>query len=162
MSHSVTIIYTRSLVRRALNAFMLKRLGKSTFVVFALMIVFLAWKAIGGSWTSGLTWVAAALAFGAAFLVVIYFARFRAAEGFFDQGDEPTATIVFTEEGVRTESHVGSVDLKWKVFEEILKFPEVWLLVYAKSGYMTLPVVQLTPECRAFLEEQVRTKGRKA
>jgi hypothetical protein len=41
------------------------------------------------------------------------------------------------------------------VFDEILKFPDVWLLVYAKSGYMTLPIDQLTPECMEFIDTQI-------
>jgi hypothetical protein len=70
--------------------------------------------------------------------------------------------FTFDDEGVRTESDLGTTDLKWQVFDEILKFPEVWLLVYAKSGYMTLPVDQLTPECMQFIEVQMaRTAGQR-
>ena len=92
-----------------------------------------------------------------AFLVFVYIARLRAAEGFFDKANEPTVTFHFDTEGIRTKWDLGTTDLKWQVFDEILKFPDVWLLVYARSGYMTLPLDQLTPECMRFVDEQIST-----
>ena len=155
MSHTAIIKYDRPLVRRALNRFMVKRLGKLFFVaLLAIMIVFF-YLYLTGTWTWLRTYLAIALATVLAFLSFVYYARLRAAEGFFDKSNDPTVTFRFTTEGVRTESDLGSADLKWQVFDEILKFQDVWLLVYAKSGYMTLPVDQLTPECSQFIEQQM-------
>ena len=155
MSHIATIKYDRPLVRRALNRFILRRLGASFFIgVFAVTVVLLL-AYFSGSWTWLLTYVAVAGIAALLFVVLVYFARLRAAEGFFDKANDPTVTLRFTEEGVCTESDLGTSDLKWLVFEEILKFPDIWLLVYAKSGYMTLPLDQLTPECSQFIEQQM-------
>ncbi len=155
MTCSATIKYDKPLVRRALNRFMLKRLGKSFFVaLFALTVVFAAAFAFG-VWSWPLSVLGVVLLGFLAFLAFVYVARLRAAEGFFDKANEPTATSHFDTEGVRTESDLGTVDLKWQVFDEILRFPDVWLLVYAKSGYMTLPVHQLTPEYLQFIESQL-------
>ena len=84
------------------------------------------------------------------------------AEGFFDKANQPTVTFHFTEPmGSRQNRITCTTDLKWQVFEEILKFPDIWLLVYAKSGYMTLPVDQLTPDCMQFIDTQI-TENSKA
>ena len=97
----------------------------------------------------------AALVIAIAFVVVMYFARLRAAEGFFDKSNEPTVAITFSDTGVETLSDIGSSKLNWSVFEEILKFPDVWLLVYAKSGYITLPLAQLSSDCRKFIDDKM-------
>jgi hypothetical protein len=155
MSHTATIKYDRPLIRRALNRFMRRRLGASFFVPMFAVIVMLLLAYFTDSWTWPLTFMAAAIAAALLFIVFVYFARLRAAEGFFDKANDPTVTLRFTDDGVRTESDLGTSDLKWLVFEEILKFRDIWLLVYAKSGYMTLPLGQLTPECSQFIEQQM-------
>jgi hypothetical protein len=134
---------------------MLRRLGASFFVPVLAIIIVLLLAYLAGYWTSPLMYVAAAIAAALLLIVIVYFARLRAAEGFFDKANDPTVTLTFTADGVRTESDLGTSDLKWLVFEEILKFPDIWLLVYAKSGYMTLPLDQLTPECSQFIEQQI-------
>lgn len=162
MSYTATIKYDRPLVRRALNRFMVKRLGKPFFLIFPAVTIFLLFSYFTSSWTWPLTYIAIALAAGLAFLLFVYFARLRASEGFFDKANDPTVTLRFTTEGVRTESDLGSTDLKWQVFDEILKFHDVWLLVYAKSGYMTLPLAQLTSDCSQFIEQQIIASKRAA
>ncbi|MEO6334426.1 MAG: YcxB family protein [Pyrinomonadaceae bacterium] len=99
--------------------------------------------------------IAVTIAVGITFFSWIYFVRLRTAEGFFDKADDPTVVFRFTVDGVQTESDLGSSNLKWTVFDELLKFPDVWLLVYANSGYMTLPVDNLTPECMEFIDQQL-------
>jgi hypothetical protein len=111
---------------------MVRRLGKTLIVlpvVAALIVVIYAIDA----WSWPLTFLTAALVGGIAFLGLVYYARLRASEGFFDRAIDPTVIFTFDDEGVRTESDLGSTDMKWQVFDEILKFPEVWLLVYAKN-----------------------------
>lgn len=159
MSHTVTVTYDRPLVRRALNRFMLRRLGPSFFVALFGGILILSFMFFTGSWMWLSTLFAAAMTAALLFLAFVYFARLRAAEGFFDKANEPTVTFRITTDGVRTESELGTSDLKWLVFEEIPKFRDVWLIVYAKSGYLTLPLDQLTPECSQFIEEQVAKHG---
>lgn len=155
MSCSATIKYDRKLVRRALNRYMFRRLGTPFFVTVAAAIAVFAATFLSGAWTWLLTAIGLVLLSALAFLLFVYIARLRAAEGFFDKANEPTVTFQFTDNGVQTVSDLGMTDLKWQVFEEILKFPDVWLLVYAKNGYMTLPVDQLEPACLQYIEKQV-------
>ena len=162
MSYSATIQYDRPLVRRALNRFMAKRLGTTFLAVLILLAIAFGYLYLAGGWTWPLTLVAAAIALIVAFISWVYYARLRAAEGFFDKATDPTVTFRFTEEGVQTESDLGTSDLRWAVFDEVLKFRDIWLLVYAKSGYMTLPTDQLSPECMRFIEQQIEGTGQKA
>lgn len=159
MGHTVTIKYTKALVRRALNRYLLRRLGTKFFVAITATLSVLVYAYFADAWNWLLSVIAAIQVIVFAFLGFVYFGRLRAAEGFFDKGGEPVVTFQFEDNRVRTESDLGSADLKWQVFDEILKFPDLWLLVYAKSGYMTLPLDQLTSECREFIETKVGSKG---
>jgi len=134
---------------------MLKRLGKPFFIVVFVAVAIFLLSFIFGAWSWLLTIIGLIFLAALAFLVFVYIARLRAGEGFFDKVNEPTVTFQFTIDGVQTISDLGSTDMKWQVFDEVLKFPDIWLLVYAKSGYMTLPVDQLTPECKQFIDAQI-------
>jgi hypothetical protein len=155
MPCSATIRYDRRLVRAALNRYMARRLGKSFFIAIAVVLAIFLLSFFTGGWNWLLTALGLILFAFLAFILFIYSARLRAAEGFFDKANEPTVTFQFTDDGVVTESDLGNTNLKWQVFDEILKFPDIWLLVYARSGYMTLPVDQLTTECLQFIEKQI-------
>ncbi|MEP6703527.1 MAG: YcxB family protein [Acidobacteriota bacterium] len=156
MPHSATIKYDRPLVRRAVNRFMVQRLRKVFVAIAILLVLALLYWYLTASWNWVLTSIAVTIAVVVTFFSWIYFVRLRAAEGFFDKADDPTVTIRFNADGVQTESDLGSSNIKWIVFEEVLKFPDVWLLVYAKSGYMTLPVDKLTPELMEFIDHQLQ------
>ncbi|MEP6944784.1 MAG: YcxB family protein [Acidobacteriota bacterium] len=134
---------------------MARRLGISFFIALLVAVLLPLLSYISGFWSIVLTVVTLTLGAALAFLIFVYYARLRAAEGFFDKANEPSVTFNFSDEGVITDSDIGSTNLKWAAFDEILKFSDVWLLLYAKSGYMTLPLNQITPECCQFIEQQV-------
>jgi hypothetical protein len=159
MEHTIEVTYDRRLVRRALNRFMAKRLGWLTFAAIFALGTLLILQIGFGSWN---IWSAGTLVLWlliVGMLTLIYLGRLRASEGFFQKSSSSTVKFVFTDDGVRTESDVGSSDLKWKAFDELLKFSDVWLLIYAKSGYMTLPTTELSQECRDFIESKILQKG---
>ncbi len=146
-------------MRKALNRYLLRRLGWKFFAALLVSLLVLAYAYFADSWSWFLSVVTAIQAPAVAFLLVVYFARLRAAEGFFDKGGEPVVTFQFEDGGIRTESDLGSADLKWQVFDEILKFPDLWLVTYSKGCYMTLPLDQLTIECKDFIETKVGSKS---
>ena len=134
---------------------MVRRRGRSFFVVLTVLAVIFPLAFAFGVWSGPLSVLGMILLAFLAFLAFVYIARLRAAEGFFDKANDPVVTFQFNDDGIQTVLDLGTTDLKWQVFDEILKFPDVWLLVYAKSGYMTLPLDQLTPECMQFIDAQV-------
>jgi hypothetical protein len=93
-------------------------------------------------------------------LAIAYLVRLAQWENFFKRVDNPTVTYTFSEEGVTTESAIGSSTVKWIAFDEVLKCRDIWLLVYAKSGFLILPLDQLSKECQEFIEAQLTRKGK--
>lgn len=159
MEYTIEVTYDRSLVRLALNRFMVKRLGWLTFVFVFGIGVYLTVEMLSGSWSNWSTAIAALWIIVVGILGVVYIARMRASEGFFQNSRDCKVQFVFSEDGVKTNSDVGTSDVKWKVFNELLKFRDVWLLVYAKSGYMTIPALQLSEEAKVFIESKISQKA---
>jgi FtsH-binding integral membrane protein len=159
MEHTLEVTYDRALIRRGLNRFMVKRFGWLTFALIFGLGALLIVEMLSGSWSSWFTAMLAIWIIVVAFLIVVYIARLRASEGFFQNSENCKVKFVFSDDGVKTDSDVGSSDIKWKVFDEVLKFSDVWLLVYAKSGYMTLPAIQLSEEAKVFIERKISQKA---
>lgn len=159
MEHAIEVTYNRRLIRRALNRFMVKRLGWLTFVFIFGIAALLIFELASGSWSVWFTAMLTVWVIAVGLLTVVYIARIRASEGFFQKSGDCKVQFVFSDDGVKTNSDVGTSDLKWKVFDELLKFPEVWLLVYARSGYMTIPTDKLSDETKSFIESKIAQKA---
>lgn len=155
MIYSTQVTYDRPLVRRALNRFMVNRMGWTLIVAIPGTFLFLAVLFLMKIWSFWLSLGLAALVIVVVVITYIYFLRLRTSEGFFDKVQDPTVTFTFGPDGVRTDSQLGSSELKWAAFDELLKFPDVWLLIYTRSAYITLPTNALTLECQAFIEEKL-------
>jgi len=81
--------------------------------------------------------------------------RLRTSDAFLRRSKEQTVRYVFNDEGVSVESDLAKSEIKWALFDEILKFKDLWLLIYSRSGYMTLPTSDMTEECKLFIEQKI-------
>ena len=61
----------------------------------------------------------------------------------------------------KAKSEMGSTELKWNSFKALWIFQKVWLLVFDKSGYLTLPVDQSSDEVKEFLKRKIVSVGGK-
>jgi hypothetical protein len=155
MEYVIDVKYDRPLIRRALHRFMLKRLGKVNFALIIVLSVFLIFEIFSSQWSYLSTIFLVLWVIMVGLLVIVYFARLNSSEVFFQKSKNDRVQFIFSEDEVKTISDVGNSQVKWIVFDEILKFSDVWLLVYAKSGYMTIPLEYLTPELKSFLERKI-------
>lgn len=155
MEHTIEVTYDRPMVRRALLRYMVKRLGWHTIALFVFLATSLAIPGIAGYWSGWSTSLAVALVAVVAIVTLACIARLRASEGFFQRSKSCAVTFVFSEEGVRTVSELGTSHLRWQAFDEILQFDEYWLLIYAQSGYMTIPTEKLSEELKGFIVRSV-------
>jgi hypothetical protein len=126
--------------------------GIGSLLAIPLLILAQVWLDFRGFYFSLLLW-SWAITWG--LFGFIYFMRLRASEGFFEHCDNHTASFIFSNQGVKTESQIGTTEFKWQIFDELLKFPDVWLLVYVKSGYITLPTIELSTECKHLIEKNI-------
>ncbi len=150
----MAITNDRQLARRAVHRFMTQRLGWSTPVLLTTLAGWISWDFLAGTWSGTDTVLGGAFAILTT-LFLIYVVRLRAANEFLKRLGDHRVHYTFSETGVRTDSALGSSELKWSSFDEVLKFRDVWLLVYAKNSYLTLPTIHLSRECAGFIDKHV-------
>jgi hypothetical protein len=67
----------------------------------------------------------------------------------------------FSEDFFKTKSGMGSMEVKWNSFKSLWIFQKVWLLVFDKNGYLTLPSDQISNEVKEFLKQKIISVGGK-
>lgn len=160
-SHEATLIYSETLLRQAVFAFWRRSVGVGFFVallIAALGLVILV--ALGqSSWIIG--GLAAVLLVGIAFAIVVYVVHYRRSLQKFRQMGQPRATFRADESSFTMSSDIGTTTLQWSAVKELWQFQSVWLFLYSKAQFSTLPLACLSPEAQAHIVQCVRTAGGK-
>ena len=161
MPHETTLIYSETLLRQAVFAFWRRSVGVGFFVallIAALGLVVLV--ALGqSSWIIG--GLGAVLVLGIAFAIVIYVVHYRRSLHKFRQMDNPQAMFRAEESSFTMSSDIGTTTLQWSAVKELWQFSNVWLLLYSKAQFTTLPLACLPPETQAYIVQCVRAAGGK-
>lgn len=161
MPHETTLIYSETLLRQAVFAFWRRSVGVGFFVallIAALGLVVLV--ALGqASWLIG--GLAVVLLVGIAFTIVVYVVHYRRSLHKFRQMDKPQATFRAEESSFTMSSDIGTTTLQWSVVKELWQFPSVWLFIYSKAQFTTLPLACLSQETQAYIVQRVRESGGK-
>ena len=161
MPHEATLIYSTTLLRQAVFAFWRRSVGVGFFVallIAALGLVILV--ALGqASWI--IAALASVLALGIASAIVVYVVHYRRSLQKFHQMDKPQAMFRAEESSFTMVSDIGTTTLQWSAVKELWKFSNVWLLLYSKAQFTTLPLACLPPETQAYIVQCVRDAGGK-
>jgi hypothetical protein len=161
MPHEATLIYSTTLLRQAVFAFWRRSVGGGFFVallIAALGLIVLV--ALGqSSWIIG--GLATVLAVGIAFAIVIYVVHYRRSLHKFRQMDKPQATFRAEESSFTMSSDIGTTTLQWSAVKELWQFSNVWLLLYSKAQFTTLPLACLPPETQTYIVQRIRESGGK-
>jgi YcxB-like protein len=161
MSHETTLIYSEALLRQAVFAFWRRSVGVGFIVallVGALGLIVLIVQGVA-SWLAGA--LAAVLVLGIGFAAAVYFVHYRKSLRKFRQMDKPQATFRADESSFTMSSDIGTTTLQWSAVKELWQFPSVWLLLYSKAQFSTLPLACLSPETQAYIVQRVRASGGK-
>jgi len=101
------------------------------------------------------------LVLGTAFPIVVYVVHYRRSLQKFHQMDNPQATFRAEESSFTMVSDIGTTTLQWSAVKELWQFPNVWLLLYSKAQFTTLPLSCLPSETQAYIVQCVRAAGGK-
>ena len=161
MAHEAILIYSESLLREAVFGFWRRSIGMG----FILMLVALA-VVVGVLVTLGAPlWIIVTLAvlliLAAAVAVALYIGYYRNSLRKFRTMSTPRATFHADESSFTVTSDAGTTTLQWSAVKELWQFPSVWLLLYSKTQFSTLPLACLPPDIQAFVQERVREAGGK-
>jgi hypothetical protein len=75
--------------------------------------------------------------------------------------DPPQSTWTLTEDAVAQKSNLGESAIPWNALLEVWRFPDLWLLIWGKDVYSTVPTAQFPRAAREMVERRVRETGGK-
>lgn len=161
MSIKATFTYNESLIRRAVFEFWGRTTGHfyvPLFLGLTAYFVVLLYEC-DFSWQTGV--VGTVLFFGYTMAAMLYVVHYRNTMGKFRTLRDATVTFYADSDGFSFESSVGKTTLHWASIKEVWKFKEVWLMLFSKSQFSTLPVADLSPELQNLIVSSVHSAGGK-
>ncbi len=161
MSHEATLIYSESLLRQAVFAFWRRSVGLGFILMLVALAAILGVLVVLGAASWLIATLAAVVVIAAAVAVALYVVYYRNSLRKFRKMDKPQATFRADESSFTMSSDAGTTTLQWSAVKELWQFSSVWLLLYSKTQFSTLPLACLTPETQSFVRERVREAGGK-
>jgi hypothetical protein len=156
-----TLIYNEKLIRHAVWSYWKRTVGGLYLLVLLAMTVgFLRLLFQGDrTWLIGL--IGTILGVSYLMLVSIYVVHFKNSMAKFRDMGSPNATFRAEEQSFTVESSMGTSTLQWSTVKEIWQFQDVWLLLFSKAQFSTLPLTNLPLEMQTFILEKVKLAGGK-
>jgi YcxB-like protein len=134
--------------------------GFYLLVLFAMSLGVAALVSQGDrSWLMGL--MGMAIGMGYLMLLCLYVIHLKNSMAKLRDMGSPNATFRADEQSFTLESGIGTSTLQWSTVKELWKFQNVWLLMFTKAHFSTLPVANLPADLQAFILERVQLAGGK-
>jgi hypothetical protein len=154
--HRTILNYNERLIRQAVGGFWWRVTGFRFLIALALVALglILAIREGDTSWLTGVlgsVWV-----LGVFFLIALYAVHYRNAVQKLRAMGSPQATLEASDSALSLSSGAGSASIPWSAIAEIWQLKTCWLLLLSKSQFITLPLVDVTPELKAFILAKVR------
>jgi len=160
MSHQFTIQFTEEHIKYACRKFFVRYVGIGLPVVGVLMVAAFVQRLSYGKIDFLAGCCLAVVAMGASVFIAAYLQRRSYSLSQFRKYGN-TVSYELSEEFFKAKSEMGATELKWENFKGIWIFPKVWLLMFDKAGYLTLPVDQVSGEVKEFVKQKVISVGGK-
>ena len=155
------LIYNESLIRQAVFAYWRRTVG--TFFVPLLLAMTVWFVALlvqhDLSWKTGV--FGAVVGFGYVFSATVYVVHYKNSLARFHDLQNSMATLLADDSSFTIESSIGKSTLQWTSVKEVWKFQNVWLLLFSKAHFCTLPVANLSPELQQLILGRVIAAGGK-
>ena len=98
---------------------------------------------------------------GIGIFIAAYFQRLNHALSQLKMMGDGTVHYEVSDDRIKASSSLGSTEVKWKMFKALWIFPRVWLLMFDKAGYLTLPSEQMSEDVKEFLKRRIAAVGGK-
>jgi hypothetical protein len=153
-----TVRYTRQLCLASAWRYWQKRLGKRYALELAIGtgLILLAMQGPYRWIEIALMVVVGIFAFVGAAIFLIHW--LRALQGLRALAP-PESTWTLTERFVAQKSSLGESAIGWESLLGVWRFPDLWILVWGKDVYSTIPVAQMPRAARDMIERRVTATG---
>ena len=162
MTYSTTLIYSQSLLKRAVLSFWWRNVGTSYLVAVLVITSSLVYSLLGGnrSWYVGA--LATILAFAILFIFALYYVHYHNTINKFKTMGSETIQFTVEEDMFSFSSSKGSmVTLSWSNVTEIWQFETYWLMLFSKAQFSTLPLSAISSEMQSFIVKCIENAGGK-
>ena len=152
--------YDRDTLTSAPHRLSIHTIGPVGVVVWVLFVALLLQRVVAGERSVfvgalGAFVVLVAFYYGASFVVA-----HRRAVAAFDRRSDKTGEFVFTEQGFSMRYDLGYREWPWRAVAEVWRTKRSWIVIFtAWSGYLTLPIADVSDQTRTFVLEQVARVG---
>jgi YcxB-like protein len=159
MRYEAPLHYRPAMLRKAVFAYW----RRSTGLMFGAAILYvaagLAWLLWRGdrSWVVGV--VATSLFMGIAFSAAVYVLNLRNTLRKLRDMGQPQATLVAEETSFSLVSGTGSSTLAWSSVGKVWCYDDFWLLMFAPSQFVTLPLADMEADMQAFVLSRIEAAG---
>lgn len=159
MQFHATLNYTEDLIARAVLLYWRRTVGIGLVAMVGLIICLLAWRLADGdrSWIVGLLMAVTIL--GVAMPLAVYVVHYRNSMSKFRAMARPTAVFTADDEGFTISSDEGTATLKWSAVAEVWRSEQLWLILFSKSRFSTLPLEGVPEQMQAFVIDRIRASG---
>jgi hypothetical protein len=159
--HQVNLTYSEPLLRAAVTAFWFRSVGLGLLIAIAVGSVGLAWL-IGAGWSSWEVWALATVLLLCLLMVIaVFVVHYRNAIHKFRQMGDSDVTFRADEMSFTMSSSIGTTTLQWTVVQELWQFRSVWLMLYSKAQFTTLPLDCLSADMQAYVVNRIQSAGGK-
>lgn len=159
MSHQTTLFFTEQIVRQAVYGFWWRTVGAGFIVALALVALGVGLLVALGANTWFVGAAGSVLLMGTVFAMTVYAVHYRASMRRFGEMGRPQATFRVDASTFTVSSDIGTTTLQWSAVKELWQFADVWLLLYSRAQFSTLPVACLSPEMQATIIQRIRASG---
>lgn len=161
MALETILIYNESLIRGAVFAYWRRTVGALFVPVWLALTVWFVLLLVQRdlSWQTGV--IGTVIGFGFLISASVYVVHYRNSLAKFRDLKESMATFHADDSSFTFESSIGKSTLHWAAVKEVWKFQDVWLLLFSKASFSTLPVANLSPELQRLIVGSVKAAGGK-
>lgn len=159
MNNIYILNYSPTLIRKAVFRFWWRVTGwRFIAVLFLVAASFLSLLLKGErSWAVGALGVV--LAFGLIFISALYVIHVKHAIRKFNAMGTPSAELSFSKESFTLTSGLGTTTLQWSAVSELWQFPDVWLMLFSRAQFITLPLDSISQEAKAAMLKNIELAG---
>jgi hypothetical protein len=160
MNHQFTIQFSEEHIKYACGKYFSRFVGFVFPVVCLLVAAFAVLRMISGKADLFAGIFLAVAVIGLGIIIAAYFQsrNYRLLQ-FRKTGN--SVSYELSEDLLKAKSQMGSIEMKWGSFKALWIFQKVWLLVFDKNGYLTLPVDQISDDVKEFLKWKIISVGGK-
>jgi hypothetical protein len=160
VEHRVRVTYDRDTLTNAAHRLAIHAIGPASVVVWVLFVALLLQRVVADERSVFVGALGAVVVLVAFYYGAVFVAAHRRAVATFDRLSDKTSEFVFTEHGFSMRDDLGYREWPWRAVREVWRTTRAWIVIFtARSGYLALPIADITEQTRVFVVEQVARHG---